>query len=262
MNKDGRAAPRCGWILTVKVDDRMDENTRRALAWLERDRLHHMDMTEPLRFGEAEVLAQGPQGVLVNLDGVLMLSAESEAGALALCRAVPRIENLLNHQAEYSPALMQAFGLHQVTTYYQVARFSRQPLDAGAADVQIRPIGVEQLAFVQAHYKVPMPAEYLRERLASGVMAGAFAGGEIVGFAGEHDEGTLGMLEVLPAFRRRGVGRALAAHIVNRRLAAGKLSYGQVAVGNEASLAMQRSLGFEVGNRPVAWLVSRALSNE
>ncbi|MFQ7452543.1 MAG: GNAT family N-acetyltransferase [Flavonifractor plautii] len=38
-------------------------------------------------------------------------------------------------------------------------------------------------------------------------MLGAFVDGTLAGFAGFHGEGSIGLLEVLPAYRRRGLGK-------------------------------------------------------
>ena len=43
--------------------------------------------------------------------------------------------------------------------------------------------------------------DYVAERLAAGAMTGAFLDGVLAGFIGIHEEGSIGMLEVLPAYR-------------------------------------------------------------
>ena len=60
-----------------------------ALEYLERDRPLHMDMLEPIRRGQAEILKAGPGGVLIyeTRSRTHMLSAESlEAGKALCCR--------------------------------------------------------------------------------------------------------------------------------------------------------------------------------
>ena len=51
------------------------------------------------------------------------------------------------------------------------------------------------------------------------------------------------MLEVLPAFRRRGIGTALEIALHNLALSRGWTPYGQIRVRNEASLKLQEALG-------------------
>ena len=62
---------------------------------------------------------------------------------------------------------------------------------------------------------------YLRDRLESGVMLGAFDGDILIGFIGVHGEGAMGLLQVHPDYRRRGVGKLLEAHQINHHLAWG-----------------------------------------
>ena len=56
--------------------------------------------------------------------------------------------------------------------------------------------------------------EYVEDRLKAGVIFGAFVDGRLAGFVGEHHEGSMGMLEVVPEFRRRGIAQALEAALI------------------------------------------------
>ena len=77
----------------------------------------------------------------------------------------------------------------------------------------------------------------------------------LAGFAGVHQEGALGMLEVVPAFRRRGLAEALEAAVIARVLEAGGFPYCHVRLGNTASESLQEKLGlvFDQG-RTLCWL--------
>ena len=86
----------------------------------------------------------------------------------------------------------------------------------------------------------------LRALLRAGGMLGGFDGGRLVGFVGEHPCGSLGMLQVLRPFRRRGWGRALMAAKINEQLARGWTPWSETFPDNKASLALQRSLGLHV----------------
>ncbi len=86
----------------------------------------------------------------------------------------------------------------------------------------------------------------LRTLLRAGGMLGGFDGGRLVGFVGEHPCGSLGMLQVLRPFRRRGWGRALMAAKINEQLARGWTPWSETFPDNKASLALQRSLGLHV----------------
>ena len=88
---------------------------------------------------------------------------------------------------------------------------------------------------------------------AEGVL-GAEVGGRLAGFIGIHEEGAMGLLEVLPQFRRRGLAEALEAALIGRQLGKGALPYAQVRIGNTASEALQEKLGLTFDRRVLYWI--------
>ena len=113
--------------------------------------------------------------------------------------------------------------------------------------VSVRPLTLEDMDFVLENYHNPGAYEsHIRQRIAEG---------ELAGFAGIHQEGALGMLEVLPQFRRRGLAEVLEAAIIARQLERGRFPYCHVRRGNTASEALQRKLGLTFDeNRTLYWL--------
>ena len=85
-------------------------------------------------------------------------------------------------------------------------------------------------------------------------MVGAFVDGVLAGFAGFHDEGSIGLLEVLPEYRRRGLGEALLCAAVRLALERGQYAFGQVFTDNRPSLALQRKVGMTVSEDILYWL--------
>lgn len=234
--------------------------TDTARQWLARDALLHIDMTEALRRGMAHVAEAGPQGVLLRLNDepVCLVSAKTEAEAVRLAALARDAELLVAHQEAFLAATLRASGLSLLMACHQCAGPApgSNPLPVEAPGFTFRLLGSEWAPFILQHYDNPVGIEYIEGRLAAGVVWGAFAGDAIAGFAGEHGEGSLGMLEVLPAFRRRGVGRALEAVAANAQLERGFVPFTQVTVGNTASLRLQKSLGFRVSRRKIFWLES------
>ena len=83
---------------------------------------------------------------------------------------------------------------------------------------------------------------------------GAFVDGQLAGFVGEYSEGSMGMLEIFPAYRRRGLGYALECFQINRYLSQGRVPFDQVVVGNEKSMSLQKKVGMELSRDTVSWL--------
>ena len=116
-------------------------------------------------------------------------------------------------------------------------------------------MGQEAFAVVFANYHSCSDPKYLRERLDAGVMRGAFAQGQLLGFIGMHSEGSVGMLEVLPPYRRRGVALALMAAMANHCLERGWVPFSQIFDGNTASLELHRRLGWTLCPEKLYWVM-------
>jgi GNAT superfamily N-acetyltransferase len=87
-----------------------------------------------------------------------------------------------------------------------------------------------------------------------GRLLGGYLGDRLVGFAGWHEDDSLGMLHVFAEHRRQGHAQALVALMVNQSLAKGYLPFGQVAADNHASLALQQKMGLTLSDKTVSWL--------
>lgn len=121
--------------------------------------------------------------------------------------------------------------------------------------VTLRPLTLADMDFVLENYHNPGAYEsHIRGRIAEG-MLGGLVEGELAGFAGIHQEGALGMLEVLPQFRRRGLAEALEAAVIAMQLQRGRFPYCHVRLGNPASEALQKKLGLVFDRRrSLFWL--------
>lgn len=129
------------------------------------------------------------------------------------------------------------------------------PVDRG---LDIRTLGPAYVDLVRERYSHP---EYLRPgeleaALEEGLVIGGFVDGRLVGFVGESAEGTLSMLEVLESHRREGWGRALVSAKLQQQCAAGQQPWAEVWPENAASLALCRSMGFEVAPANRYWVVT------
>ena len=120
--------------------------------------------------------------------------------------------------------------------------------------VTLRPLTQDDMAFVVANYHNPGAYEsHIRARINEG-MIGAEVNGRLAGFVGVHQEGCMGLLEVLPEYRRLGLARALEAAIIRQQVGRGRLPYGHVRTGNTASIALQKKMGMDFLERKVYWL--------
>ncbi|MBO7399623.1 MAG: N-acetyltransferase, partial [Clostridia bacterium] len=76
-----------------------------------------------------------------------------------------------------------------------------------------------------------------------------------VGFIGVHAEGCMGMLFVMPRFRRCGYGREMELFMTGEMMRAGLYPYGQVFVTNKASLELQKTTVYSPGETEMFWFI-------
>ncbi|MDD4311433.1 MAG: GNAT family N-acetyltransferase, partial [Eubacteriales bacterium] len=104
-----------------------------------------------------------------------------------------------------------------------------------------------------AHYHMVEDVRYIRERIEAD-MFGVFLNGEIAGFVGTHEERSMGLLKILPEYRRLGLAYALEARLINHLLSQGRVPFCQVAIVNNASIRLQQKLGLVLSDHVVYWL--------
>jgi len=228
---------------------------QQAISLLLSDPLTYMSMLAVLQRGSAVILAADDDGVLIHeqKSKAYMLAASSIERGRELLESIPPCTLLLLHQQSLIPEAQRRFGLNYAHTCVQAVYFSRTVL-ALDSRLDIHPLDENHFDMVWQHYHDLVDAEYLRRRLREGALSGGFLRGELIGFVGEHEEGSIGLLEVLPEYRRQGFGTVLLSYEVNRFLQQGKLPFSQLVPQNEASLRLHRRLGFCVGDRQVTWL--------
>lgn len=150
--------------------------------------------------------------------------------------------------------LIRAGLFDDVTAVWQYV-YQGESCEEYGGDLALRILGEDAVPFLVAHYDHPSATpKHMRERVRDGLMLGAFRDDQCLGFAGLHEEGAIGMLTVLPEYRRQGVATALVLELVRRLLERQRVPYTHVHINNEVSMALQEKLGFVRAEKPVTWL--------
>ena len=207
---------------------------------------------------QAEVVRAEESGVLLYdvPSGAWMLSASDEDMGERLLSEIPREEKDLLfavHQDFLRDSIARRFHRNLVSECFQAVYTRKRPPVCTATFV-IRPLVPQDVDAVHESYHAVHSREYLLERIRAGEMFGIDADGRLAAFAGMHDEGSMGMLEVLPACRRRGMGEALEAFLITRQLEKGWVPFCQVFDGNEPSLRLQKKLGLKLAPGRLYWI--------
>lgn len=230
----------------------------KALSWLLKKKIAHMDMIEVIRRGQAELLCGEEEGVLLRdvPSGAYMMSAADEDMGERLLSLIPRgLKDGLYvaHQEFLKESICRRFKGSVINTCVQAVYTRKTPLEEDSRFC-IKTLDTSYLEEVYFHYHAVHDKVYLEERLRSGMMYGAFADGKLAGFIGMHAEGSMGILEVFEEFRRQGIAEALERHLINRILEKGWVPFCQIFTDNEASVKLQQKLGLRIGRDTVYWI--------
>lgn len=249
------------------------QDCRRLLL---RKKLLHMDMIELINRGRAELVwRSGDELLLRDVRSGICFHSRMEDGPAVMAEALSgRIaedpggfESIVFHQEAAARQLARQLSMHITAECRQVVwtrreklpvrglyRPDQRPMEHGPTEgLVIQPLEERYAAEAARQYDHFVDEDYIRRRIEKGAMAGAFVDGQFAGFIGFHEEGSIGMLEVYPAFRRRHIAKALETYQCNQALELGYIPYGQVIVGNEKSLLLQVSLGMSVAKESLFW---------
>ncbi len=234
----------------------MTRHEASALAYLEANPLHHMNMIQPIRRGSVEVLAVNSRGVLLleQVSGAYMLTVRAAQHAAEFLNLIEKASVMVVHQEWLVAAAARRFGLRSVMRCYQAAWLHPAPPALPETTYRVETLGPDRADDIQALYSHDMGRAYIEGRLLAGEMFGAFKDGELAGFIGLHEEGSMGMLEVLPAFRRQGVATVLMAHLCALLMERGLAPFSQFTTLNVASRKLHEAMGFSISSDILYWM--------
>lgn len=230
------------------------QQKQQLIKRLLRDKRNNIHIIECLSRGLGEVLYDQGEAVAVYQrdDRICMVSASTpEQGRELLKNCFKENVELLVTDQDFMKTMLEESGFSVLFSCRQFLYTERTPLSVGHKD--IRRLNKDHFEYVCEHYDKDS-AHYIRDRLLSGVMYGAFVDGCLAGFIGMHSEGSLGMLYVDEAYRRQGLAASLVAYAANRMLEQGWTPYGHVVTGNEASMRLQEKLGFYRAKNTFWWM--------
>ncbi len=223
------------------------------VEFLETNPVLHMMMIESVRRGNADILADRPDGVML-LDRPSRTHMLAAANPDAAREMLDRVESFAMLTMHDEHTLGEARRRYQSKHFLDLVQavYPKKAIDRIPGD--IRRLDMSYFDFMRAHYDNIDDDGYIAERLSGGEVYGIFVDGALAGFMGTHQEGSLGMLEILPAYRRRGLAEALERHVIDIHLSRGWMPFSQIKPDNPASLSLHEKLGFEISTEHMYWL--------
>ena len=203
----------------------------------------------------AEPLYEGPEGSVLWQEGAVysdILDGAQLRAALAPLH-LQSIGVCAVKSRSAAEAAKELFGFSNENPCTQWVYTLLTPPDDGGFDIRI--LERKDVPLAAAHYHmIDDPLDYFYECIEREWIWGLYDAGQLAGFIGMHEEGSMGMLEILPEFRRKGYGYALEAHLIGVHLQRGWTPYCHVVDGNTASLALQTKLGLTQATLPAIWV--------
>lgn len=217
--------------------------------------IKYLGIDRVLKRGTGEILADLDSALLVrdNVSGACFLACEDEAAGNALLESsvISDCSLLAVSDCALGQTVFERYGFSEKLECYQFAYYGEKP--AIGTRLSVRAADEHDLPVLTEHYQMISPEELAEVVRRNSILLG-YDQGRLVGFIGEHLEGSMGILYVLPEYRRRGYGTALQTCLIARTMENGFVPFGQVEKDNQKSLRLQEKLGMTRSDDLIVWM--------
>ena len=217
--------------------------------------IKYLGLDRVLKRGSGEIIAEQDNALFVRdrVSGACMLACEDRAAAIALldghigqdCRLLMISDHALGQTA------FERYGFSEKLECYQFAYYGEKPMTD--LRLSVRTADERDLPMLAENYHMIGLEELSQVVRRKSIMLG-YDQEHLVGFIGEHLEGSMGILYVFPEYRRRGFGTALERCLIARTLEKGLIPFGQVEKDNRNSLRLQEKLGMTCSDDLIVWM--------
>jgi len=191
--------------------------------------IDYLGLDRVLKRGSGEIIAEQEDALLIRdrVSGGWLLACENTAaGRRLLDRQIgPECRLLMVSDYALGQEAFRKYGFAEKLECYQVAYYGEKP--AADTGISVRTAGKEDLPVLIENYRLISPEE-LEQVVARKSMLLGYSRDQLIGFIGEHLEGSMGILYVLPEFRHKGFGTALQLHCMAKTMDEGLIPFGQV----------------------------------
>lgn len=208
-----------------------------------------------LKRGSGEIIEEQDHALFIrdHVSGAFFLACEDTLiGIPLLDRYIGQdCDLLMVSDASLGHIAFDRFGFSEKLECYQVAYFGEKP--RLNTELTVRTANERDLTMLMGNYQLISPEELEKVVRRKGVLLGYYQD-RLIGFIGEHLEGSMGILYVFPEYRHRGFGAALQKHLIAKTMEKGYIPFGQVEKGNNASLSLQKKIGMTQSDHLIVWM--------
>lgn len=229
---------------------------KNTLLYLEKDRLAHIDMIEPLKRGTADIILSTEEGVLLfeRSAQLYLLTVKAPSSLLPFMAKMHRPKLLCLHQDFAVDPILSLFNMQLIMHCRQALWPHPAPPANVESPVLIKPLTSEYIQEVVSLYSYDIGRDYIQNRILAGEMFGAFYGDTLAGFIGLHEEGSMGMLEIRSEFRHQQIASHLLIRLCSHVLSKGQTPFSQFKTNNIPSQKLHEKMGFTISEPFVYWL--------
>ena len=226
------------------------------LSYLKKNYLHNFCMIELLNRKEARIFHFCPKGVtIVTSTQIYLVCCDDLETYIAHFK---KIENLsmcvIHHEFALKSALEFFPNLQFMFKSYNAVYLNKTPPILNSSLV-FKVLDMKYFNFICDNYHSLSSKIYIQERINSEVMIGGFIDNQCIGFIGLHDEGSMGMLEVLPQYQHKGYAISLMNYYINKFINQGFCPYSQIIVDNIPSINLHKKIGMDISGDYLIWLM-------
>lgn len=191
---------------------------------------------------------------LKNQENFVMLSASSCADGEVLLKRNLRTEDKAFYTIDEWPSLTEGKKMKYHSDCVQL--YLPESVTHKGDKEGIITLTEDMASYIHERYdhKHVISLDYIRERINVGTAYGIMDNDVLAGWVMTHEEGTMGVLTVLPEFRRKGYAQKLNAALVKNLRAQGKPCLVHIIKGNIPSLTLSKKNGM-VYSCDVHWIV-------
>ena len=218
---------------------------------------NHFALIEYFLQNGCEVIYAENDGVLVCLAGVYALFGCTDEGMKNALGVVDKLDCIVCSSEKESDFVLKKYSnITRKKACYQILYrdYASIPLPQNTEVKELLP-NDENIDFVTKTYTLGFSREDIKRLMQNFTFYATYTDGEISGYIGRHDEGSIGLLEIMPKFRRMGLGAFLVDYSIKMLKLKGEIAYCNIETKNEKSLAMHLKMGHTPSEKFVYWCV-------
>ena len=217
--------------------------------------IDYLGIERVLKRGSGEIIMDTEQVLLVRdrVSGAYFLGCgDTETGLQLLdAHAGKDCKLLMVSDHALGLAAFERYGFSEKIECYQVAYYGEKP--AADTRLSVREAEESDLPMLTENYQMLSPEELAALVGRKSIYLG-YCHDHLIGFIGEHLEGSMGILYVFPEYRRRGFGASLQSYLIAKTMEKGFVPFGQVEKDNLNSLRLQEKLGMTRSEHLIVWM--------